>query len=100
MEGGGGESAGFGRGGLVLVRDYGGFGWGWGWLPLCHDVVGEDLGGVGGEFGGGCRWPFAECEARREFLGSDLCGATQGMVMLSRLNVGVTRSSTCLLQRV
>lgn len=53
MEGGGGESAGFGRGGLVLVRGYGGFLWGWGWLPLCHGVVGEDLGGAGGEFGGG-----------------------------------------------
>ncbi len=65
------------------------------WWERIWGVRAASLGGVGG-----CRWPFAEWEARREFLGSDLCGATQGMVMLSTLNVGVTRSSTCLLQRV
>jgi len=86
----------------VLVRGYGGFVWGWGWLPLCHGVVGEDLGGADGEFGGGGGGVGGLLRSGRregEFLGSDLCGA-QGMVMLSTLNVGVTRSSTCLLQRV
>jgi len=70
---------------------------------LCHDVVGEDLGGCwrrvwGG--GGGVGGLLRSGRREGEFLGSDLCGATQGMVMLSRLNIGVTRSSTCLLQRV
>jgi len=88
----------------VLVRGYGGFVWGWGWLPLCHDVVGEDLGGAGGEFwgggGGGVGGLLRIARREGEFFGSDLYGATQGMVMLSTLNVGVTRSSTCPLQRV
>lgn len=34
---------------------------------LCAMMWWETIwGGAGGEFwGGGCRWPFAECEARR-----------------------------------
>jgi hypothetical protein len=64
------------------------------WWERIWGVRAASLGG--GNVGGLLR------SARREgkgifWVGS---GATQGMDMLSRLNVGVTRSSTCLLQRV
>lgn len=70
---------------------------------LCAMMWWERIWGVrAASFGGGGGVGGLLRSGRREgeFLGSDLCGATQGMVMLSRLNVGVTRSSTCLLQRV
>lgn len=71
----------------MLVRGYGGFVWGWGWLPLCHGVVGEDLGGADGEFGGGggCRWPFAEWEARRGvFRVGSVWGTGDGYVVYTK----------------